>query len=331
MVDINLIGDDQDQFDEDNEKEFRENYNSESNDFDQGSYMKEGAMDNQDYTKVIRRGGSKAGVYILFIIVIVLLAVTAYILFKPAKTSDITQPDQQLITETQFDEDTARVDESQMDQFDSSQALDTISPELRAKVIQSQVGITTIEQIVNTIPANVDFTMITYSDGVFLSELLASRSSDIDNVNSLLEQKLSSADVKVLSRDTRNVSGKQYYQALINGTLNQDEMSGATSTAQPPMFLSTEEFHQSLTAMCQESNLTVKQFDTAIEKNVGGLIIQPIKFRAFGLKANATSILNQILSENMNISFSKISLIANDIDLSNPYVALVMNIELYKE
>ena len=62
MVDINLIGDDQDQFEDDNEKDFNDNYNSDSNDFDQSSYMKGGAMDNQDYTKVIRKGGSKAGV-----------------------------------------------------------------------------------------------------------------------------------------------------------------------------------------------------------------------------------------------------------------------------
>ena len=331
MVDINLIGDDQDQFDDDNEKDFQDNYNSESNEFDQGSYMKGGAMDNQDYTKVIRRGGSKTGVYILFIIVIALLAGTAYLLFKPAKKSDIAQPDQHMISESQIDDDAEGMDNSQTDEFDSSTSLDTITPELKEKVIQAQEGINTIEQIVNTIPANVDFTMITYSDGVFLSELLAGRESDIDNVNSLLKQKLNSAEIKVLSRDQRNVKGKQYYQALINGTLDQEEMSGTANNAQQPRFLSTEEFRQRMTDMCQESNLTVKQFDAAAEKTVGGLIIQPIIFRAFGLKANATSILNQILSEHINISFSKISLIANDIDLSNPYIALVMNIELYRE
>jgi len=331
MVDINLIGDDQDQFDDDNEKDFQDTYNSESNEFDQGSYMKGGAMDNQDYTKVIRRGGSKTGVYILFIIVIVLLAVTAYILFKPEKTGEIAQPEQPLITETQLDEDTARTNIGQTDEFDSSLPSDTITPELKEKVIQAQIGINTVEQIVNTIPANVDFTMITYSDGKFLSELLARRDNDIDNVSTLLKQKISSANIKILSRDKRSLKDKQYYQALINGSLNQDEMTGVENIAQQPMFLSSAEFRQRLTTMCQESNLTVKQFDVAGEKSVGGLIIQPIIFRAFGLKANATSMLNRILSENLNISFSKISLIANDIDLSNPYIALVMNIELYRE
>ncbi|MBC8184252.1 hypothetical protein H8E88_24420 [candidate division KSB1 bacterium] len=327
MVDINLIGDDQDQFEDDNEKDFNDNYDSDSNDFDQSSYMKGGTMDNQDYTKVIRKGGSKAGVYILFIIVIALLAVVAYILFKSEKTEEIAQQDFPY-TETQLEDDTAGTNIDQPDEFDSSLPSETISPELKEKVIQCQVGINTIEQIVNTIPANVDFTMITYSDGKFLSELLATREGDIDNVNTQLKQRINSATIKILSRDKRNVKGKQYYQALINGSLNQDAMTG---TARQPMFLSSEEFRQKLTTMCQESNLTVKQFNVAVEKSEGSLIIQPIKFRAFGLKANATSILKQILAENLNISFSKISLIANDIDLSNPYIALVMNIELYRE
>ena len=328
MVDINLIGDDQDQFEDDNEKDFNDNYNSDSNDFDQSSYMKGGAMDNQDYTKVIRKGGSKAGVYILFIIVIVLLAVVAYILFKPGKPGEITQPDLPLITETQYEEDTTGITIDQEDDFDSSLPSETITPELKEKVIESQVGINTIGQIENTIPANVDFTMITYSDGKFLSELLATNEGDIDNVKTQLDQRLNSVTIKVLSRDKRNVKGKQYYQALINGSLNQDGMSGAT---QQPVFLSSEEFRQKLTMMCQESNLTVKQCDVAAEKREGNLFVQPIKFRAFGLKTDATSILEQILAENLNISFSKISLIANDIDLSNPYIALVMNIELYRE
>ena len=57
MVDINLIGDNQDQFDENDDKNFHDDYNSDPGGFDQSSYMRGESMDQQDYTKVIRWGG----------------------------------------------------------------------------------------------------------------------------------------------------------------------------------------------------------------------------------------------------------------------------------
>ena len=330
MVDINLIGDNQDQFDEDNDENFQDSYNSDTSGFDQSSYMKGGAMDNQDYTKVIRRGGSKAGVYILFIIVVALLAGTAYILFKsPNKAVKQTQSGFQsldALTEQEGVDDTAVTTITPQTEATSSPT-EYIAPALREKIIQSKLGINTIGQIVNTIPTNVDFTMITYSDGKFLFELLAQGSNDISNVSSLLQQKLYSADIKLLSRDSRNIKGRQYYQALINGSVNTEETS---ESVQQPQFLSSQELHQRLTEICQENSLTIKQFDSGVEKDDGDLIVHPIKFRAFGLKGNAINLLQQISNENINVSFSKISLIANDVDLSNPYITLVMNIVLYR-
>ena len=326
MVDINLIGDNQAQFDEDNDKKSQDTYNSDSSGFDQSSYMRGGSMD-QDYTKVIRRGGSKAGVYILFFIVIALLAATAYILFKsPQKKATRTQADFQSFTEPEAKDDSSGTKITPAGEEASLQT-GYIAPGLKEKIVQSQLGINTIGQIVNTIPTNVDFTMITYSDGNFLFELLAQGNNDINNVSSLLQQKLYSADIKLLSRDTRNIKGRQYYQALIKGSVNPEE---APANVQQPRFLTLEEFHQWLINICQESGLTIKQFDRGVEKNEGELIVQPIKFRAFGLKGNAINLLQQISNENINVGFEKISLIANDVDLSNPYIHLVMNIALFR-
>ena len=326
MVDINLIGDNQAKFDEDNDKDLQDTYNSDSSGFDQSSYMRGGAMD-QDYTKVIRRGGSKVGVYILFFIVIALLAATAYILFKsPQKNANQTKTDVESFTEPGAMNDTAGTKITPAGE-ETSLTTEYIAPGLKEKIIQSKLGINTIGQIVNTIPTNVDFTMITYSDGNFLFELLAQGKNDINNVSSLLQQKLYSADIKLLSRDIRNIKGRQYYQALINGRVNTEE---APVGVQQPRFLTSEEFHQRLITICQEAGLTIKQFDAGVEKNEGELIVQPIKFRAFGLKGNAINLLQQISIENINVGFEKISLIVNDTDLSNPYITLVMNITIFR-
>ena len=148
-------------------------------------------------------------------------------------------------------------------------------------------------------------------------------------MNRLLEQRFSNAEVKTVSRDTRNIKGTLYFQALINGNLTQMETHRAAAVQ--PQFLTSEQFRQRITALCQEAGLTIKQFEAGSEKREANLFLQPIKFRAFGLKAKATTLLRQIMDENLNVSFSKISLIANDVDSSNPYISLVINIGLYRE
>jgi len=331
MVDINLIGDNQAQFDdEDNDKNLQDNFNSEE--FGESPYMRGGAIDNQDYTKVIRRSGSKAGVYILFFIVIALLAATAYILFKnPKKTGTQIQNDFQALTEAKVADDTAMTPITSSEEEVTPSTIEYIAPAIKEKIIQSHLGVNTIRQIVNTIPTNVDFTMLNYSDGAFLLELLAQGNNDINNVSSLLKQRLSSIDIKIISRDNRSIKGKQYYQALINGTVNTEQTYGGENIIQQPQFLASEELRQSLANICQESGITMKQFDSGVEKNDGELIVQPIKCKVTGLKANTTSLIQNLLNENINISFEKISLIGNEFDLSNPYFTLVMNLSLYRK
>jgi len=87
MVDINLIGDDQTQFEgEDNEKEFQESYESDLNEPTPSSYMSSGHIDDSDYTRMISRGGSKKLVYILAVCSVILLAVVAwFLIFQQGK------------------------------------------------------------------------------------------------------------------------------------------------------------------------------------------------------------------------------------------------------
>ena len=59
-------------------------------------------------------------------------------------------------------------------------------------------------------------------------------------------------------------------------------------------------------------------------------MILPIKFKAIGQKSNIFTFLQQLVSSNINIGFSKISLIAKEIDLSNPDFTLLLNIGLYR-
>jgi len=333
MVDINLIGDDQTQFEgEDNEKEFRESYESDVNEPAPSNYMTGGNIDDSDYTRMMSRGGSKKLIYILAACSIILLAVVLWIIFgQPGKGNKIIteQPISTLSeTETTTFEDTSKAYnfETEPDIIPTT----PLAPALRERIVKSYRGISTVSDILNTIPSNINFTMISYSDGKFLMEFLAAGDADINQVNSQLQQNLIAANVSVISKDDRNIQNRRFRQALVNGNVDINRSSGELNNPQEPTYLNSTELQNQLAIICQQSGLTIKQFDAGMEKTEGEFMILPIKFKAIGQKGSILTFLQQLLNANINISFSKIALIASDTDLNDPKVTLVLNITSYR-
>lgn len=331
MVDINLIGDDQTQFDnDDNEKDFQDTYSSDADELTQDAYMRGDTIDNADYARVIRRGGSKAGVFVLFIVVVALLAVTAYLLFKPGKTPKITQPD--INTMTTIPEEDSLVSELPVEsQIETpAEPVSNVSPGVREKLVQTAYDINAITQVVNTIPADVIFTLVRYNDGNILLEVYGTDKAAISDLDAVIKQKISSADLRILTQDVRNIKGRQYFRALLNGNVQVGSSSQMTKKMQSPKFLTTADLKNQMNVMSEQFGLKVKQFDAGLEKVQGEFNTVPITFRAYGLKGNIINLLQQILTDNLNVSYVKIALIANDSDISSPYLTLVLNLNLYR-
>lgn len=331
MVDINLIGDDQSQFEgEDSEKEYQQSYESELNEPTPSNYMSGGHLDDSDYTRMISRGGSKKLIYILAACSIILLAVAAWLLFQPGKgKKKISEPPIAAMSDTgtpAFEDTSKSYPGSETD----ITPIASLSPALREKITKSQRGISTVSSILNQIPDNVNFTMISYSDGKFLLEFLAATDAAINNVSNQLQQNLYSADVKLLSKENRTIKSRQLRQALINGGVDISQNTGASSNLQEPIYLNSTDLKNQLSNISRQTGLIVKQFDVKNEKAEGEFRILPIQFKATGQKNNILTFLQQINSSNINISFSKISLIANDVDLSDPNITLLLNIGLYR-
>lgn len=329
MVDINLIGDDQAQQEgEENEKDFRDTYESDIDEPTPSHYMGSGHIDDSDYTKVISRGGSKKLVYILAACSIILLAVVAYFMFQPGKSKKPVFEPTTTVPEPKIVEDTTQA-------FSFEPTSDMVStqpilPALRDKIVKSHKGINTVRDILNTIPSNINFTMITYSDGKFLFEFLAASDADIENVNNQLKQNLYSANINLVSKDNRNIQRRQLRQALVNGDVDLNQITSGLTSPQEPAYLSSSELQNQLSNICRQSGLTIKQFDAGLEKSDGDFMDLPIKFKAVGSKDNILAFLQQLLSQNINISFSKISLIANDVGMTDSNITLLLNMELYR-
>ena len=333
MVDINLIGDDQAQFEgEENEKEFQESYESDLNEPTPSGYMGGNHIDDTDYTRMINRGGSKKLVYILAACGIILIAAVAWFMFQPGKGKKSTtyEPPMTTLSETETPtfEDTLSALNLEPDPTTMIPTTQ-LAPALRDKILRSHRGINTVNDVLNTIPSNISFTMISYSDGKFLVEFLAASDADINQVNSQLQQNLYAANVSLLSKEDRTIQNRRLRQALVNGNVNIDQATGE-SNPQEPTYLSSTDLQNQLTNMCRQAGLTIKQFDSGREKAEGEFRVLPIKFKAAGQKSNIFAFLQQLVSSNINISFSKIALIAKDVSLSNPDFTLLLNIGLYR-
>lgn len=332
MVDINLIGDDQTQFEgEENEKEYKDSYESDLNEPATSNYMGSGHFDDSDFTRGINRGGSKKFIYILAAFSIILLAVVAWLLFQPGKTQKtVTEPPISALTEpgTPALEDTSQGFGLQHDA--GITPTPTLPPMLRDKIVNTQRGINTVSNILNMIPSNINFTMISYSDGKFLLEFLANADADINNVSNQLQQNLYAADVKLLSKESRTIQSRQLRQALVNGSVNISQATSSMGNPQEPVYLNSTDLKNQLSNLCRQSGLAIKQFDSGNEKAEGEFMVLPIMFKAMGQKGNILTFLQQLSNANINISFSKISLIANGVDLSDPNITLLMNIGLFR-
>jgi len=325
MVDINLIGDDQTQFEgEENDKDHQNNFESDVNEPDRGSYMSDSGIDGSEYSNYMNRGGSKKVVYILIGGCIILLFIVGYFLIFSGKNEE--QDTSQYLSGQPAVEDTVETINLEND----SAALSSLSPALRDRLLKSQKGISTVSNIITTVPEAVNFTMITYNDGKFLVEFLANTDNAINNLNSDLKQKLYSSEMKILSRNRRTIQGRPYRQALMNGNVNMGSDLVESNTIQEPTYLNSDELKNQLSTICSQTGLKLRQFDVGKNKSDGEFQVVPIKFRAVGIKTSILNFLQQVIDENVNINFSKISLIANDVDLSDSNITLVLNIELYQ-
>lgn len=323
MVDINLIGDDQTQFDpEENEKSYRSGFESDANEPERSSYMSDSSMEGSDYPNYANRGGSKKMTYFLVGGGFILLAIVAYFLFFGNKDKDGSEYlEMQTTAEETLADSTAAMQ--------TPPAISTLPPALQEKLLKSQKSIRTVSNIIMNVPETVNFTMISYNDGKFLGEFLASSESAIDNLNSDLKQKLYSVDMKILSRNNRNIQGRSFRQALMNGNVDLSESASGADALREPRYLSVAEMKNQLTSLCTQSGIKMRQFDAGKNKIVGSFQVVPIKFRAVGSKSGILTFLQQVRDENVNLDFSKISLIANDVDLNDSSLTLVLNIELY--
>ncbi len=322
MVDINLIGDDdKDQHEND---DLSNDYNADTGEYSSESEFSDSDLDHSLYDRSYTQSRSKKTAFILFgILAVTAIAVVIFIVMKSSK--DKPKITEEIKTESVKPTDMTETPTEQV--LTPEQPLVNIPTFVRENINSTRRGIKTVETILATIPQNVNFTMIKYRDGSFLTEFLGQTSNNISDVTGILQQRFPNGNVKVLSRDKRNIEGYSYQQALLNGSIS---INGAGITSLPN-FLSPNEVNNLFTEYCKQFGLSLKKFELNKEITENGYKKVPVLFHAVGSKDAQLNFLNRLIEANLNVNLAKIVFITSDVNLNSNKINLILNMEIYNQ
>lgn len=322
MVDINLLGDDKYQNEGDEESSnFSQTYSTDPKELTSDSHLSDSDLHSNMYDRSYTRSGSKKSFFVIAGIVALAILLIAYLLYNfsrdnASKTKTLTGD----ITTSGKIPTTDVVVESEIPTVEPA-----LTPFVRQMVTSTQNGINTVETILTSIPQNLNFTMIQYQDGNFLTEVIGRSSADISQLNNQLQQ-TGTGQVKLLSQEQKNYQGTNYQQALLNGAISRSE----TALLREPTYLNVTNIKSDLQASCTQSGLNLKQFEVKKEASSSGYSRIPVFFRAVGTKQAALAFLTDIKNKNLNVNLSKIVLVGSEKLTSQDTINLILNMEVYQ-
>lgn len=334
MVDINLLGE-EDDAQQDNNEENSENFSEETY-----SNNTEELTSDQDYTDSelddsiygsYSNNTSKKSVFIAIgVILIISISVTAYFLLG-SRGDDPTTTNEDAVENVAVDQkepksESEKETKAQDELITHDIPKPEVAPYIKEVVVSNKNGIRTIETILATIPPSANFTMIRYSDGNFLTEILANSTTHFTTINNELKQKLTNASVKILSQDNKNIQGRNYKQALFNIDV---ELSNF-DYVEEPTYMQRGEIKNTFKQYCNQLGLRLKEFDLKDRVTFAGYNKTPVIFKASGKKDAIINFLNQLIEQNLNINLSKIVFITPTRNLNSKTVDLVLNLEIFQ-
>lgn len=324
MKDINLLGEDKFQNEGDDDSEnFSQTYSSDSKELTSDSNVADSDMHSNYYDKSYTRSSSKKATYIIGALFVIAAFIIGYLLYKftsdksdfPATTeSDISAPDRESSSALDTPTETGIIE------AESAVNLPAFEREL---ISATQKGVSAIESINALVPQNVNFTVIRYSDGNFLAEMLGNSSEDLTRIQENLLNASVTDNVNILSQEAKNVNGVNYQKALINGVVT----GGSGMAMRRPEYLDVNSVKERFSQYCEEEGMRLKQFDIKSEVAATEFTKIPVMFKATGGKGAAVSFLKKLVDNNINVNLSKIVLIQRVPGESD--VNLILNMDVY--
>jgi hypothetical protein len=324
MVDINLFGEDSKEQDRDVPKDnFSDTYSSDTSELTSESNLSDSGLDSDIYGKNYSSTGSRKGLFIgLAFVIVAIIAVIGWLMMdfgkeKPKETKkEVAAKVPEAINKTTPDLKTENT---------LPKSLPEVPQYVKKIVTSSQNGVKIVERILNNIPKDMNFTLIQYRDGNFLTEVLGNSSANFSSLNSQLNSSIPNGDIKIVSQDNRNIQGKNYKQSILSGKVNASTVEGISI----PNYRNPNAIKNEFSNYCKESGLKMRQFDIGAENPTSEYVKSPVLFRATGSKEATINFLQMLIEKNLNVNLSKIVLIASNQSSTDKNITLNLNLEIY--
>ncbi len=351
MVDINLLGDDRQPDEQENTGQFNETFQEDSSQeltADSEHDFTEPDLDETLYGAYTQTSSKKAVYIVAGIVVVAALAVGAYYLFfmKKGNTQVAQNVVQKPIEQTQQPAPSAQQQQQPVQTQAPAQTQPTatqptatpaatqtppppavnVPPPIADIVMSNLQGVRTIEAILATMPQNVMVTLIQYRDGNFLTEVYGSITSNVAGLDGRIQQNLTNGSVKLLSRGSRPIQGREYQHALFQGNVS----SAGGGRISPPNFMEVNQVRSAFRNFCQQTGMKLKEFTARPEISTSQFVKVPVMFKAVGTKDAALNFLNTVVSQNINVNFNKIVFTTPIRDFNNQVINLVLNMEIFQ-
>ena len=191
----------------------------------------------------------------------------------------------------------------------------------------SKAAIGSVTSLINSVPANLNTTLLSYAGETVRLEYVASNTAEANDFTGQLRQFFGPSNFKIISENQVAVRGRSLDKVLVLG-----KHSSTSGNSASVNFLNSGQAENLFRRLARESGVTIRELRKQTGSFVSGYQKIPILLRVSGAKASIVNFLEQISLQNINVEFSKILLISPDVvNYSDDNLILVLNMYLYQQ
>lgn len=206
------------------------------------------------------------------------------------------------------------------------EALAQLSPREQEVIASTRTGMWAVMSLVRSFAAPNQFTLITYhgdSNNRFLVEFLSPSSDVTSSLTSAMQANVSPSDLKTVSESEQPSTGGAMRKVLVAGAM--DARAGLAGFQGTLNRLGSEQFSTWLRDLAQQQGLSIKNQRAGQASGAG----VPMQIHVAGSNAGVQAFMQEFMNANPNVSITKIILCPSDHKtFSDENLDLVMNFNL---
>lgn len=204
-----------------------------------------------------------------------------------------------------------------------------LSPASAEFLSSSRNAIKAITNVLTSMPANLNTTLLSYTAQRVRLEVVAATSTATSDFTGRLNQYLGSGNFKVVSENQVASNAGALEKVLISGSM---ASNGSVSQNESVRFMDLGQTKDWIRRSAQQFNLSVRQLTPQQGSFSGGFQKTPVLVRLYGNQSSIVSFLEEIAAQAYNIELAKILLVSPDmVNYSDENLILVLNMFLHEQ